>query len=69
MVRARGLASIIFAGIVIEDADHSGAPTIITVVMITVGLSAFAHGATSWFGSEAYADRYETTEEADPQHP
>jgi NhaP-type Na+/H+ or K+/H+ antiporter len=65
----RGLASIIFAGIVIEDADLPGAPTIITVVMVTVGLSVFLHGATSWFGSEAYADWYQTTEEADPDIP
>jgi len=65
----RGLASIIFAGIVIEDADLPGAPTITTVVMITVGLSVFVHGATSWFGSEAYADWYQTSEEADPDIP
>ena len=65
----RGLASIIFAGIVIEDADLPGAPTIITVVMVTVGLSVFLHGATSWFGSEAYADWYQTTEEANPDIP
>jgi hypothetical protein len=69
VVRARGLASIIFAGIVTEDADFSGAPTVVTVVMITVGLSAFAHGATSRFGSEADADWYETTEEAHPNIP
>ncbi|MDX2381460.1 MAG: cation:proton antiporter, partial [Acidimicrobiia bacterium] len=65
----RGLASIIFAGIVIEDADLPGAPTIITVVMVTVGLSVFVHGATSWFGSESYADWYDTTEQADPGIP
>ena len=65
----RGLASIIFAGIVIEDADLPGAPTIITVVMVTVGLSVFVHGATSWFGSESYGDWYHTTERADPGIP
>jgi NhaP-type Na+/H+ or K+/H+ antiporter len=65
----RGLASIIFAGIVIEDADLPGAPTIITVVMVTVGLSVFAHGATSWFGSESYGNWYQTTERADPGIP
>ena len=65
----RGLASIIFAGIVIEDADLPGAPTIITVVMVTVGLSVFAHGATSWFGSESYGNWYHTTERADPDIP
>jgi len=65
----RGLASIIFAGIVIEDADLPGAPTITTVVMVTVGLSVFAHGATSWFGSESYGDWYSTGQDADPGIP
>jgi NhaP-type Na+/H+ or K+/H+ antiporter len=65
----RGLASIIFAGIVIEDADLPGASTIITVVMVTVGLSVFAHGATSWSGSESYGNWYHTTEQADPDIP
>jgi hypothetical protein len=63
----RGPASIIFAGLVIEDADLPGAGVIITVVMITVGLSVLAHGATSRFGSEAYADWYSRTSEADPE--
>jgi NhaP-type Na+/H+ or K+/H+ antiporter len=65
----RGLASIIFAGLVVEEADLPGAPTITTVVMITVGLSVFLHGATSWFGSEAYADWYSKTLQADPAIP
>ena len=65
----RGLASIIFAGIVVQDADLPGAPTIITVVMVTVGLSVFAHGVTSWFGSESYGDWYHKTERADPGIP
>ena len=65
----RGLASIIFAGIVIEDADLPGAPTIITVIMVTVGLSVFAHGATSWIGSESYGNWYLATEQADPDIP
>ena len=65
----RGLASIIFAGIVIEDADLPGASTIITVVMVTVGISVFAHGVTSWYGSEAYGKWYHKTERADPDIP
>ena len=65
----RGLASIIFAGIVVQDAELPGTPTIITVVMVTVGLSVFAHGATSWFGSESYGDWYHKTERADPDIP
>ena len=65
----RGLASIIFAAIVIEDADLPGGPTIATVVVITVGLSVFLHGATSWFGSEAYANWYSRALEADSAIP
>ncbi len=65
----RGLASIIFAGIVIEDAVLPGADTIVDVAMVTVGLSIFAHGATSWFGSESYADWYERVEPSDPEIP
>jgi NhaP-type Na+/H+ or K+/H+ antiporter len=65
----RGLASIIFAGIVIEDAVLPGSDTIIDVVMITVALSVYAHGATSWYGSERYADWYLREESADPDIP
>jgi NhaP-type Na+/H+ or K+/H+ antiporter len=52
----RGLATIILAGVVVEDAVIPGAETIVTVAMITVGLSLFAHGMTAWHGSESYAD-------------
>ena len=65
----RGLASIIFAGIVIEEAVLPGSDTIIDVVMITVALSVYAHGATSWNGSERYADWYHREESADPDIP
>jgi NhaP-type Na+/H+ or K+/H+ antiporter len=61
----RGLASIVFALIVLHDAHlpHSG--TILTVTYVTVGLSVLLHGATaapltrryvSWFESHP-ADR------------
>ena len=52
----RGLATIILAGVVVEDAAIPGAETIVTVAMVTVGLSVFAHGLTAWHGSESYAD-------------
>ena len=52
----RGLATIILAGVVVEDAGIPGAETVVTVAMITVGLSVFAHGLTAWHGSESYAD-------------
>jgi NhaP-type Na+/H+ or K+/H+ antiporter len=59
----RGLASIIFAGIVATEAVLPGGPLITTVVMITVGTSVYAHGATSVFGSGRYADWYERQED------
>ena len=50
----RGLASIIFTGLIVEDAVLAGSDLIVTLTMVTVGLSIYAHGATSWFGSESY---------------
>jgi NhaP-type Na+/H+ or K+/H+ antiporter len=55
----RGLASIIFAGLVVESSEIPHASLIVTVAMVTVGFSVYAHGATSWFGSEWYADWWE----------
>ena len=37
---------------------------IVTVAMITVGLSVFAHGMTAWHGSESYADWVSRTPKA-----
>ncbi len=50
----RGLASIIFASLIVEGAILGGSDLIVTLTMITVGLSIYAHGATSWIGSESY---------------
>lgn len=55
----RGLASIIFAGLVVESSDLPNASLIVTVAMITVAMSVYAHGATSWIGSDSYADWWE----------
>jgi NhaP-type Na+/H+ or K+/H+ antiporter len=55
----RGLASIIFAGLVVESSDLPNASLIVTVAMVTVGISVYAHGATSWIGSESYANWWE----------
>lgn len=55
----RGLASIIFAGVVVEEAGLADTASIIAIVMVTVAFSVFAHGATAWWGSERYADWYE----------
>jgi NhaP-type Na+/H+ or K+/H+ antiporter len=58
----RGLASIIFAGLVIEGSEIPHASLIVTVAMVTVGVSVYAHGATSWIGSESYANWWERHE-------
>ena len=61
----RGLASIVFALIVLHDADLPHQETILTATYVTVGLSVLAHGVTaapltrryvSWFESHP-ADR------------
>ena len=55
----RGLASIVLASLVVESSTLPAADLVTTIALITVGISVFAHGATSWAGSEAYADWYE----------
>jgi len=50
----RGLASIVFADLIVEHA-LPGATTITVIVNVTVGLSVLVHGATSYLGSERYA--------------
>jgi NhaP-type Na+/H+ or K+/H+ antiporter len=63
----RGLASIVLAGLVVESSEIPGADVIVTVVAITVGISVFAHGATSWIGSQSYANWWEQHEAEAPE--
>jgi NhaP-type Na+/H+ or K+/H+ antiporter len=55
----RGLASLIFAAVVIEEATIGGTETITAVVVLTVALSILLHGLTAYPGANAYADWYE----------
>jgi len=69
----RGLATIVFAGLVVTSSDLPGISTITTVATITVGMSVFVHGLTSYVGSQRYADWYEAQDqdglkEAKPVH-
>ena len=52
----RGLATIVFAALVVESSDLAGIETIVTVAAITVGLSVLLHGLTAYPGSQRYAD-------------
>jgi sodium/hydrogen antiporter len=61
----RGLASIIFAELVVERAlPHTQAIT--AVVALTVGLSVLLHGLTAWPSVQSYGAWYERAKAADP---
>jgi NhaP-type Na+/H+ or K+/H+ antiporter len=56
----RGLASIVFAVIVVEEAHLPGAQTILVTTYVTIGLSVLAHGATAAPLARRYARWYES---------
>jgi NhaP-type Na+/H+ or K+/H+ antiporter len=51
----RGLASIVFAAIVVQEADLPHASTIVLTTYATVGLSVLAHGVTAAPFARRYA--------------
>lgn len=55
----RGLASIIFGALVVEDVGLTAGAPVVAAMIVTVTLSIFLHGATAYRGSEAYADWYQ----------
>lgn len=54
----RGLASIVFVLVIVEETELAQRPLIVTAVTCTVALSVFAHGVSAWGGSSRYADWY-----------
>jgi NhaP-type Na+/H+ or K+/H+ antiporter len=64
----RGLASIVFAGVVVEEAVPN-ADRITDVVLLTVALSLVAHGVTAAWGARRYATWFERAAAADPAIP
>jgi sodium/hydrogen antiporter len=56
----RGLASIVFAVIVVQQAQLPGAQTILSATYVTIGLSVFAHGITAAPLARRYARWYES---------
>lgn len=54
----RGLASIVFAVIVVQEAHLAGADTILITTYVTIGLSVFAHGITAAPLARRYAGWY-----------
>jgi hypothetical protein len=54
----RGLASIVFVLILMEETELPERPLMLTVVTWTVALSVYAHRLTAWPGANRYADWY-----------
>jgi sodium/hydrogen antiporter len=54
----RGLASIVFVLILVEETQLPERSLMLTVVAWTVALSVYAHGLTAWPGANRYADWY-----------
>ncbi len=61
----RGLASIVFAVILVEDADLLHTEPILLAIVLTIGLSVFAHGLSA----QPLTDRYARWYEAHPRPP
>ena len=55
----RGLATIVFASLVVTESDLAGIETIVAVATTTVAASVVLHGLTAFPGSEAYGNWYE----------
>jgi NhaP-type Na+/H+ or K+/H+ antiporter len=56
----RGLASIVFAVLSVQEAHLAGADTILLAAYLTIGLSVLAHGLTAAPLARRYAGWYET---------
>jgi len=54
----RGLASIVFVLILLEETQLPESPLMLAVVTWTVALSVYAHGLTAYPGANRYADWY-----------
>jgi NhaP-type Na+/H+ or K+/H+ antiporter len=63
----RGLASIVFAVIVVDEAHLTGAGTIVLTSYVTIGLSVYAHGITAAPLAERYARWYESRHGPPPE--
>ena len=65
----RGLASILFAMLILEGSKIPGQWTVLTVVGLTVFLSVILHGLSAWPLSRAYGKISESWPSADTQTP
>ncbi len=59
----RGLASIIFTGVLVEEAGFEQTQLIVGVIIVTVAFSILLHGVTAPWGANKYADWYRVAAE------
>ena len=57
----RGLASIIFGAVVVEEVGMEGGEVIVGTMVVVVTLSILLHGATAYNGADSYADWVESS--------
>lgn len=55
----RGLASIIFAGVLVEEAGLEQSQLVVGAIIVTVAFSVVLHGLTAPWGADKYATWYE----------
>jgi NhaP-type Na+/H+ or K+/H+ antiporter len=60
----RGLASIIFGAVVVEEVGMEGGEVIVGTMVVVVTLSILLHGVTAYNGADAYADWVESSTSA-----
>jgi sodium/hydrogen antiporter len=65
----RGIASLIFALLVVEEADLPETPLIVQTVVVTVTISIVAHGLTAPGGASRYAKAIEALRRGNPSAP
>jgi sodium/hydrogen antiporter len=65
----RGLASIVFVLLLLEETDLPQRSLLLAAVTVTVALSVYAHGLTAWPGANRYADWYDAHAQEHPAMP
>ncbi|HEV2872372.1 MAG TPA: cation:proton antiporter, partial [Actinomycetota bacterium] len=65
----RGLASIVFVLLLLEETDLPQRSLLLAAVTLTVTLSVYAHGLTAWPGANRYADWYDAHAQDHPAMP
>ena len=65
----RGLASIVFVLLLLEETELPQRSLLLAAVTATVALSVYAHGLTAWLGANRYADWYDAHAQDHPAMP